>query len=118
MVDMLATARDRAVSRLSKAEGSKPDDVKIDPATLLALFSAIVQLLATCKKKDKTVDLVKAIQSPTMMQQLTLRHAIIRELGSRSEYRKNAAGLLSAIFEVGAQATAEEATAFVAQATG
>jgi len=53
-----------------------------------------------------------------MMQQLTLRHAIIRELGSRSEYRKNAAGLLSAIFEVGAQATAEEATAFVAQATG
>ncbi len=120
MADMLATARDRAIARLNTAAGAKPDDVKIDPATLLAIFSAVVQLLVQCKKKDKLADaaLVKAVQAPSMMQQLVLRREIIRELGSRSEYRKNAAGLLSAMLAVGAEATAEEALAFVQQATG
>lgn len=118
MADMLATVRDRALKRINGDASAAPNDVKIDPATLLAIFSAIVQLLSQCKKKNPNVDLVKAVQQPTMMQQLVFRREAIRECGSRSEYRKNAAAIVAAIIEIGAEATPEEATAFVAQATG
>lgn len=119
MADMLATARDRALLRINK-DTTEANAVKIDPATLLAIFSAVVQLLAQCKKKDKLDEaaLVRAVQNPTMLQQLSLRREIIRELGSRSEYRKNASNLLSALLETGAAATPAEAAEFVKQAVG
>ncbi len=114
--DILAVMRDRAIARIANARNAKPEDVKVDPALLLAIFSAVLQLLAQCKKKDKDVNLQLAIQKPTMLQQLSLRQAIIKELGSRKEFRKNASEIMQALIEVGAGATPEEINTLLKQA--
>lgn len=114
--DILALARDRAVTHLAKLRNAKLEDVKIDPAMLLAIFSAVLQLLQQCKKKEQNADLPKAVQKPTMIQQLALRQAIIKEIGSRKEFRKNASDIMQALIEVGAGATPEEVALFLKQA--
>ena len=51
-----------------------------------------------------------------MLQQLSLRQAIIKELGSRKEFRKNASEIMQALIEVGAGATPEEINTLLKQA--
>ena len=109
--DILAVVRDRANSKIKAA---KPE-IAIDPATLLAIFTAVVQLLQSCGKKDKDkAKLANAIRNPTVMQQIAARRAIISELG-RPKFRKHGDLIIDQLFSVGREATAEEAAAIIAQ---
>lgn len=109
--DILAVVRDRTNAKIKTASPA----IGLDPATLLAIFTAIVQLLQSCSKKDKDKNkLAGAIRNPTVMQQIAMRRAIISEVG-RSKFRKHGDTIVDQLFAVGREVTAEEATAIIAQ---
>lgn len=106
--DILAVVRDRTAEKAKKA------NVAIDPSTLLAIFTALVQLLQSCGKKEKDkAKLANSLQKPTVMQQIAARRAIINELG-RSSFRKNGDVIVDQLFAVGRETTPEEAAAIIA----
>jgi hypothetical protein len=109
--DILAVVRDRATAKIKATKS----EISIDPATWLAIFTALVQLLQSCGKKDKDkTRLANSLRKPTVMQQIATRRAIISELG-RPAFRKHGDTIVTQLFEVGAEASPEEAAAFVAQ---
>lgn len=111
--DILATVRDRVAAKFKSSAAGSDTSIKIDPATLLAIFSAVMEVLQSClaKRKDK-LKLAADIQNPTMLQQLTLRRAVIKELG-RSEFKKFGAEYVTHLIDVAKEATDEEAFAFI-----
>lgn len=111
-MDMLAAARDRATKAL-------PADVKLDPLTILAIISAVVQLIELCSKKQKLerTHVIKAIREPTVMQQIVLRREATKEIG-RSSFRKGGALFIDKLLEVGKAASPNEVEEFVTQVLG
>jgi hypothetical protein len=110
-VDILATVRDRVTAKFKS--GAANAAIAIDPAIWLAIFDAVMEMLQDClaKRKDK-LKLAADIQNPTLIQQLALRRAVIKELG-RAEFKKLGAELVTHLVDVAKEATDEEAYAFV-----
>jgi hypothetical protein len=106
--DMMEVFQQRVTGKL---QGDEKTLKALDPVMWAGIFSTVIQLLGDCKKNRSKEQIRAAMKNPNVVQRMSLRRGLIKELG-RAKVRNAEVPLVDAVINVAKEAKDGEIVEF------